>query len=74
MNVGLEYNLAGYTQSTPILKEQTMVAQLAEYFISVIYILGIVLVGSLILNIALATIRTIITSIIEALSKDSDER
>ncbi len=58
----------------PQLKEQTMVAQLAEYFLSVIYILGIVVVGSLILNIALATIRTIINSIIEALIKDNDER
>ena len=51
-----------------------MVAQLAEYFVSIVYILGIVVVGALILNIALATIRTILTSIIEALTKDDNER
>ena len=51
-----------------------MVAQLAMYFVSVIYILGIVVVCSLIFNIAMATISRVITSIAAAFHKDDDER
>ena len=58
---------------TPILKEQSMVAELAELFVSFIYILGLVMLGCIIINIAMATITRIIASIVEALAGDKDD-
>jgi hypothetical protein len=42
-----------------------MVAELAMYFVSTIYLLGIVVVCSFIISIVMATISRIITSIVE---------
>lgn len=50
-----------------------MVAELAELLVTFIYILGLVMVGCIIVNIALATITRIIASIVEAIAgKDTD--
>jgi hypothetical protein len=51
-----------------------MVAQLAMYFVSIIYILGIVVVGSLVVSVCMATISRVLTNIVDALHKDDDER
>ncbi len=58
----------------PLLKEYSMVAQLAELFVSSIYILGLVVVGSLIINLALATVGRIIGTIVDAIAGKPDER
>ncbi len=49
-----------------------MVTQLAEFFVSTIYILGIVVVGSLVISVAMATISRIIGSIVEVFVKRED--
>lgn len=50
-----------------------MVAQLAEFFVSTIYILGIVVVGSLVISVAMATISRVIGSIVEVFIHKDDE-
>ncbi len=43
-----------------------MMEQLATWLISLVYILGIVVVGSLVISVTMATIQRIIASIIDA--------
>jgi hypothetical protein len=49
-----------------------MVAELAEFFVSTVYILGIVVVGSLVISVAMATIQRVIFSIVDAFTKHED--
>lgn len=49
-----------------------MVAQLAEWFVSIIYILGIVVVGSLVISVTMATIQRIIGSLVDVFIKPDE--
>lgn len=50
-----------------------MVTQLAEFFVSTVYILGIVVVGSLVISVAMATIQRIIRSVVDAFIKPDED-